>query len=278
MSATAVTLLAAAVLTAPAGAPARRLRALRGAEAGAGFEGAVRNPALRAGAVAAVSAAAWFVAGWAGPVTAAVGLATARRRRRAAARDRGESDCQRALIGALEVMVGELRIGAHPGAACAAAAAESRGAVARVFREAAARSALGGGVADGLRSARLADDAPAELGAAEGGPLQRVADAWDMAERHGVAMAELLDAVRRDLSGRHGFRSRVRAGLAGARATSTVLALLPLLGVGLGELMGAHPLGVLLGGGWGGALLVVGTVLVCAGLLWSDRIAAKVVR
>ena len=72
------------------------------------------------------------------------------------------------------------------------------------------------------------------------------------------------------------IRARTEAGLAGARATATVLAGLPVLGVGLGQLMGAAPLGILLAGGLGGIMLVVGTALVCAGLLWTDRIAARV--
>ncbi|MBV8787250.1 MAG: hypothetical protein JOZ00_11230, partial [Mycobacterium sp.] len=45
------------------------------------------------------------------------------------------------------------------------------------------------------------------------------------------------------------------------------------LGVLLGQLIGARPLGFLLGGHAGGWLLVVGAVLTCGGLLWADRIA-----
>jgi len=54
-----------------------------------------------------------------------------------------------------------------------------------------------------------------------------------------------------------------------------VLAGLPLLGVGLGELVGADPVSFLLSGGFGGWLLVIGVILACAGLLWSDRITAQ---
>ncbi len=76
--------------------------------------------------------------------------------------------------------------------------------------------------------------------------------------------------------GRNRFRQRTEAGLAGARATATVLAGLPVLGIGLGELMGAAPLQVLFGGGAGGVMLVVGTGLVALGLLWTDKITSKV--
>ena len=63
--------------------------------------------------------------------------------------------------------------------------------------------------------------------------------------------------------------------MAGARTTATVLAALPLLGIGLGEVIGAQPLRFLFAGGqW---LLVVGVVLTCLGLAWSDRITGGVI-
>jgi tight adherence protein B len=63
--------------------------------------------------------------------------------------------------------------------------------------------------------------------------------------------------------------------MAGARATAAILAGLPLLGVLLGQLIGARPLNFLLSGQVGGWLLVVGSTLACAGLLWSDRITVR---
>ena len=72
--------------------------------------------------------------------------------------------------------------------------------------------------------------------------------------------------------------TRGEAGMAGARATAAVLAGLPAVGVGLGQLIGADPVSFLLSGGIGGWLLVVGVLLACGGLLWSDRITAGVLR
>jgi tight adherence protein B len=46
----------------------------------------------------------------------------------------------------------------------------------------------------------------------------------------------------------------------------------------LGQLVGAHPVGVLTGTGVGQVLLVVGSTLVAAGLEWSARLTAGVVR
>ena len=66
--------------------------------------------------------------------------------------------------------------------------------------------------------------------------------------------------------------------MAGARATATILAGLPVLSVLMGQLIGARPMAFLLGGQLGGWLLVVGLTLVCGGLLWSDRITDRAVR
>lgn len=82
--------------------------------------------------------------------------------------------------------------------------------------------------------------------------------------------------MRGDVVGRTRFRRRTDAGLAGARATGAVLAALPLLGIALGQAVGAAPVALLLGSTSGGLLLVVGTALVCAGLAWTGRITAQV--
>ena len=51
--------------------------------------------------------------------------------------------------------------------------------------------------------------------------------------------------------------------MAGARTTAAVLAGLPVLGIGLGQLIGADPSSFLLSGGAGGWLLVIGVALAC---------------
>ncbi|WP_305093680.1 type II secretion system F family protein [Prescottella sp. R16] len=210
------------------------------------------------------------VAGAIGPATAAaivVGTLRRRHRRRTAtaARERARDG----VLAGLDIVIGELRVGAHPAVACETAAEESGigpDAVA-AFRGAAARARLGGSAATGFaaRDSVVADD------------LQRIAAAWSVAEARGLALADLLQAARTDLQGRKRFRNRAEAGLSGARATAAVLAGLPVLGVGLGQMMGAAPVRVLLGGGLGSVLLVVGTALVAAGLAWTDRIVDRAV-
>ncbi|MFD1815898.1 type II secretion system F family protein [Rhodococcus gannanensis] len=199
-------------------------------------------------------------------------VGTVAHRVRRARRDRRHDVEIRSLLAGLDVAVADLRVGAHPESACSAAAAESAGGSAEAFRSAAATARLGGSAAHGLLTGARRDSDHDGVTA----DLDRIAAAWRIAERHGVPLAELLDAARTDLVGRRRFRARVDAGMAGARATATVLACLPVLGIALGQMMGAHPIGVLLAGGIGGVLLVVGTALACAGLAWADRITRKV--
>ena len=110
-----------------------------------------------------------------------------------------------------------------------------------------------------------------------GAELERVAVVWSLAERHGIPLADLLAGVHDDIRWRVRFGAGVRAELAGPRATAGVLTALPALGVGLGQLMGADPIGVLRGGVLGQALLVVGVGLIGAGRAWTEQILRRAV-
>ena len=196
---------------------------------------------------------------------AALTIEVRRRRRRRQRRRAAEAA---ALEGALDVLVGELRIGAHPVAAFEAASMEVDGAVAASLRTVAARARMGADVAAGLRSVAEQSAMPAHW--------QRLALCWQLAQSHGLAIAALIHTAQRDIVARERFSAQVTAGMAGARTTAAVLAALPLLGVGLGELIGAQPLRFLFSSGqW---LLVVGVTLTCLGLAWADRITGGVVR
>lgn len=208
-----------------------------------------------------------IIGGLGGLVSSALLAATLRTRMRRTRRTRSRDEARKHLLDGLEIVIAELRVGAHPVSAASAAAAECTGSAARAFEIASARARLGGSAADGLQR----DDATI------GAELGRIAEAWRIADQHGLALAELLEAARRDLLARIRFGARLDSALAGARATAGVLAGLPLLGIGLGQLMGAAPLRVLLGGGMGSVLLVIGTGLACVGLLWSDAITRRVV-
>ena len=170
-------------------------------------------------------------------------------------------------------MTAEMSVGAPMVRACRAAAEELSGpgtaaadaVVAGELVRIAARVELGGGVDPAA--------VPADLPG-----LRRVGEAWAISVQHGLPMVALLESLRTDLVQRKDFAARTDAGLAGPRATAMVLAGLPLLGLGLGQLMGAAPLSVLLGTPLGSILLVLGVGLAAAGVVWADAIVAKAKR
>jgi tight adherence protein B len=186
------------------------------------------------------------------------------RRRRRSGRGMDES---RELETAIDVLVGELRVGAHPASAFAVAAEETAGPVAAACRAVAARARLGADVTAGLRGVAMTSALPRHW--------DRLAVCWRLAADHGLAMSTLMHAAQRDIAERQRFLGQVRSGMAGARATAAILASLPVLSVLMGQLIGARPVAFLLGGGLGGVLLVAGLTLVCGGLLWADRLTDR---
>ncbi|HWF70166.1 MAG TPA: type II secretion system F family protein [Mycobacterium sp.] len=196
-------------------------------------------------------------------VLAATGGLRYRRRRRS----RRGMDEGRQLETAIDVLVGELRVGAHPAQAFAVAADETAGPVADSCRAVAARARLGADVTAGLRSVAETSALPAQW--------DRLAVCWELASEHGLAISTLMRAAQRDIAERQRFSGHVTSAMAGARATAAILAGLPMLSVLFGQLIGADPAAFLLAGHAGGWLLVIGVTLVCGGLLWSDRITDR---
>jgi tight adherence protein B len=228
---------------------------------------ASRRAWIRLGAAGGAAAVA-MVAPPAATVALAMVVATFVMRRRASGERARRARESAALLGALGVLVGELRVGAHPVVAFESAAAEVDGPVATALREVAARARLGADVAAGLRSV--------SEGSNLSGHWERLSVCWQLAQTQGLAIVALVRAAQRDIVERERFCSTVAAGMAGARATAAILAGLPVLGVGLGQLIGAEPVRFLLARGMGGWLLTVGVALACAGLWWSDRITSRV--
>jgi tight adherence protein B len=163
--------------------------------------------------------------------------------------------------------------GAVAGATAAAALHRAVADRARHRADATLTEAVGSLAAD-LRAGQQ----PAEARAALAGPAirHRAVDAvWAVSERSGAPAAAVLDRVEQDLRARQQQRREVAAALAGARSTGTLLAALPVLGIGLGAGMGAHPITVLLGQPRGQVALVLGVALEALGVLWTSRIIAS---
>lgn len=149
----------------------------------------------------------------------------------------------------------------------------------RRSREAAALVESVGLLAADLRAGAQPADAVGALAAdPRAVPATRhraVTAVWAVAAASGAPAATVLEQVERDLRAREQQRREVAAQLAGARSTGGMLAVLPVLGLGLGAAMGADPLAVLLGTPRGQLALLLGVGLEAVGVLWTARIVAR---
>lgn len=81
----------------------------------------------------------------------------------------------------------------------------------------------------------------------------------------GAPLAAVLESVADGVAESGRAESSRTTALSGPRATARLLALLPLVGLGLGVAVGAGPQEVLLDGSWGSALGCLGVVLMAVG-------------
>ncbi|WP_069172147.1 type II secretion system F family protein [Streptomyces griseus] len=169
-----------------------------------------------------------------------------------------------AVVALCGTVVGELRAGREPGQALLTAA-RNAGALGEDEAEAAV-----------LAAARFGGDVPSELRKASAGPgldgLAGVAACWRVSVDGGAGLAAGLARLEAALRADRRRREELRAQLAGAWSTVLVLALLPVVGLGLGAALGADPLSVLLHSPGGLACLAAGGLLEGAGLFWASRI------
>ncbi|MGO4956799.1 type II secretion system F family protein [Luteococcus sp. Sow4_B9] len=161
----------------------------------------------------------------------------------------------------MRVLAAQLRIGAVPGQALQRAAEQTS-----AFERPAATLAIGGDPAAALRRAAEAPGHEAILG---------LARAWELCERTGAPIAELAARAGEQAREERASSELVEAELAGPRATARLLALLPLVGIGLGRVVGADPVGFLLGQLPGQVCLMAGVVLACAGVWWTELMAVS---
>src|SRR4051812_27854425 len=194
-------------------------------------------PALVAGAVGALSSTA-VVAALAAVCGAAAGRAV-RERSRAATADRRT----RALVESLGTLAAELRAG-RPLDEATTSAVDS-------CPDPATARALGPVLRLGEPAAGPATDEPARA-------LVRIAAAVRLSARTGCSLAGVVTAVEDDLRARLRAGQELRSAVAGPRASATVLAGLPVLGLLMGSGVGADPWRGLTPTGTGTGLLVGG--------------------
>ncbi|MEU8139880.1 type II secretion system F family protein [Streptodolium elevatio] len=161
-------------------------------------------------------------------------------------------------------MVGELRAGQPPSEAFTAATQVLTGPVRSCLTEAVAVARVGGDIPDALVRAAAAPGADA---------LARIAACWRVAAERGAGFAPALDRIAVGLRAEESGHRELEAELSGARTTARLLAALPLVGLLLGQGVGANPLDVLLHTPLGIGCLTLGLILIALGLDWTDRIA-----
>ena len=128
------------------------------------------------------------------------------------------------------------------------------------------------------KAAQVHTDVGASLSAdAETNPQLRALHAcWIVAANSGSGLALSIEKLAQSMRISQDVRTQLEAELAGPRATARMLALLPLIGIGLGYLMGAEPLTWLLSNPLGWLTLTIGLALTASGVWWTGRIAARV--
>ena len=262
-SALAALLAAAATLTAlpPASwTVAHRLRLSR-----------VRSPSsaprrFRVVAVAVAGAALVWFAGALAPALAggaAVAVAAFALGRVRAARERSQVQRTRREIGtALDLLGADLRAGVLTSKAVVAVAATAPSLQGLDL------------VADGVDR-----EVPTALRRAArrpgAGAWADLAAGWEVADRAGAPLADVVERLAETVRDDVDLMREVAAEAAPARATGQVMAVLPLLGLGLGAGMGADPVHLLTRTLPGALCLVVGTAFACLGTWWVDRIASS---
>jgi tight adherence protein B len=224
------------------------------------------RPPVRRVALGAVILFGLLASGqWIGPlvILGAAGLAGRQLWRRRQEARQAEATAAR-MVEVCDLLASELASGSPPGAALDEAAAAMA-----ALRPVSDACRLGGDVPVALREL-------ARTPGADG--LRLLAGAWAVSHRTGAGLAEstrrVADAVRRDQATR-----RVVAGeLSSARATSKLVACLPVMALLMGSGAGADPWRFLVRTPYGLACLGAGLAIGFLGLWWIELIAREVER
>ena len=147
----------------------------------------------------------------------------------------------------------------------------------RVLASAAHAASFGLPVGAAIRAAAhvVGIDDPARRGDRAGSAAtvwRSVAACIETAEASGSPLAAVLDRLAAQLEADADAAAARAVALAGPTATAKVLSVLPLAGLGLGMLMGADPLRLLLSTPLGAGCLVLGAGLTVLGRWWSARL------
>jgi tight adherence protein B len=181
---------------------------------------------------------------------------------------RAREECAAATVEVTFALAGELRAGRTPVQALGAVAS-----VAGPLRPAleAAGMAVGVGADAAEEIARAALLPGAER-------LRYVAAAWSVADSAGGRVAVVLERLCEAMDSDDELRRELDAAMAGPRATMVLLACLPVLGLALGQAVGAHPLQLLVHRPLGWGLLAAAATLDGLGVVVTRAIARVALR
>jgi tight adherence protein B len=164
----------------------------------------------------------------------------------------------------LAALAGELAAGQPPATALESAAADLDPDPCPRARQAAR---LGSRVPGALRQ-----DAERPGGAG----LRSLAACWEIADSSGAGLALAVERLAEGIRSAARARAQLDAEVAAARTSAKLLALLPLLGLLMGQWIGADPWDWLTTSWAGRGVLAAGLLLQATGLAWLRRIVASV--
>lgn len=186
-----------------------------------------------------------------------------------AGRLRSRTDEGTRALAALHALLAELEAGASQASAFRAVSVQCEEEVARSL----------GHIADALERGRDPLEGAEGAGSVESdGMMRPLAIAASVALRTGCALRDGIEGVVLELESQRALKAAIREAVAGPRAAGVLLAMLPALGTGLGIMMGADPIAVLVDRPVGRIALVVGLLFEAGGLLWTNRLVARVIR
>lgn len=206
-------------------------------------------------AAAALAAAAHGTAGAAAAAAGSAAVIVVLLERRASRTARSKAAA--ALPAACRVVAAELRAGALPADALAAAAAGVPHDLAVALHAAAAAERLGSSAAVPLTAAAPGAEA-----------MWTVALGWLVCTETGAPLGTVLEEVAAALTAEAEARALVDVELAGVRLSALVMAALPAFGLALGASLGADPVGFLFGTAAGRCCLGAALLLDASGLVW----------
>ncbi len=103
-----------------------------------------------------------------------------------------------------------------------------------------------------------------------------IAAAWALAEEAGAPLSETLRSVQTGILNEVELNLAIKMELAGPQATIKILLGLPIVSLLLGELIGAHPLRVLVMSNTGRLCLLLGLVFLLFGHIWMRFLVRQV--